>query len=79
MVNGYGSMGGEEYFSYLNVSDSLRGVGGATWEKWNSEIKAKLVKLQNADCTWAGHHGITGRVAVTSAAVLTLTSDRQPQ
>jgi len=79
MVNGYGSMGGEEYFSYLNVSDSLRRVGGAPWEKWNSEIKAKLVKLQNADGTWAGHHCITGRVAVTSAAVLTLTADRQPQ
>ncbi len=79
MVNGFGSMGGEEYFSYLNVSDSLRRVGGEPWEKWNSEIKAKLVKLQNADGTWAGHHCITGRVAVTSAAVLTLTADRQPQ
>ena len=79
MVNGYGSMGGEEYFSYLNVSDSLRRVGGEPWEKWNREIKAKLVKLQNADGTWAGHHCITGRVAVTSAAILTLTAERQPQ
>ena len=78
VVAGFGSMGGEEYFSYLNVSDSLRRTGGEPWRKWNNEIKSKLVKLQNADGTWAGHHCITGRVAVTSAAVLTLTADRQP-
>jgi hypothetical protein len=76
MTNGFGSMGGEEYFSYLNVSDSLRRAGGPAWQKWNSEIKAKLIQLQNADGTWAGHHCITGRVAVTSAAILTLTADR---
>lgn len=79
MVNGFGSMGGEEYFSYLNVSDSLRRVGGEPWAKWNGEIKAKLVQLQNNDGTWAGHHCITGRVAVTSAAILTLTADQQPE
>lgn len=76
MTNGFGSMGGEEYFSYLNVSDSLRRVGGPAWIKWNGEIKSKLMQLQNADGTWAGHHCITGRVAVTSAAILTLTADR---
>jgi len=76
MVNGFGSMGGEEYFSYLNVSDSLRRVGGPAWQRWNADIKSKLTQLQNADGTWAGHHCITGRVAVTAAAVLTLTADR---
>ena len=79
MINGFGSMGGEEYFSYLNVSDSLRRVGGPAWQKWNGDIKAKLIQLQNADGTWAGHHCITGRVAVTSAALLTLTADRNAQ
>ncbi len=77
VVNGYGSMGGEEFFSYLNISDSLKRTGGPAWEKWNRDIKTKLVKLQNEDGTWAGHHCITGRVAVTSAAVLTLTSERE--
>lgn len=76
MINGFGSMGGEEYFSYLNISDSLRRVGGPEWQRWNNDIKAKLMQLQNADGTWAGHHCITGRVAVTSAAVLTLTAGR---
>jgi hypothetical protein len=76
-VSGFGSIGGEEFFSYLNISDSLHRTGGPEWEKWNGDIKAKVVKMQNEDGTWAGHHCITGRVAVTSAAVLTLICDRE--
>jgi len=77
-VSGYGSIGGEEFFSWLNVSESLRRTGGPAWEKWNGDMKTKLLKLQNEDGTWAGHHCITGRVAVTSAAILLLTADREP-
>jgi hypothetical protein len=77
-VTGYGSIGGEEFFSWLNISDSLHRTGGAEWQKWNGDMKTKLVKLQNEDGTWAGHHCITGRVAVTSAAILLLTADRDP-
>jgi Squalene-hopene cyclase C-terminal domain/Prenyltransferase and squalene oxidase repeat len=77
-VMGFGSFGGEEFFSYLNISDSLHRTGGAEWEKWNGEMKAKLLKLQNEDGTWAGHHCITGRVAVTSAAILVMLVDREP-
>jgi prenyltransferase/squalene oxidase-like repeat protein len=77
-VTGFGSIGGEEFFSWLNISESLRRTGGAEWQKWNGETKAKLLKLQNDDGTWAGHHCITGRVAVTSAAILLLTADREP-
>ncbi len=76
-VMGFGSFGGEEFFSYLNISDSLRRTGGLEWEKWNGDMKTKLVKLQNEDGTWAGHHCITGRVAVTSAAILTMLVDRE--
>jgi hypothetical protein len=75
-VTGFGSIGGEEFFSYLNISDSLHRTGGPAWEKWNTDIKSKIVRLQNEDGTWAGHHCITGRVAVTSAAILTLLVDR---
>jgi hypothetical protein len=77
-VTGYGSIGGEEFFSWLNISESLHRTGGAPWQKWNTDMKTKLLKLQNEDGTWAGHHCITGRVAVTSAAILLLTADRQP-
>lgn len=76
IVSGFGSMGGEEFISYMNVSDALLKTGGKEWVEWNAQIKDRLVKLQNQDGTWAGHHGITGRVACTSAAVLTLLSER---
>ncbi|HEV3202412.1 MAG TPA: prenyltransferase/squalene oxidase repeat-containing protein [Bryobacteraceae bacterium] len=75
-VTGFGSMGGEEFFSYLNISDSLHRTGGPEWTKWNGDIEAKVLQMQNEDGTWAGHHCITGRVAVTSAAILTLMADR---
>lgn len=75
-VDGYGSIGGEEFFSYLNISDGLRRSGGKAWSEWHSNITQKILKLQNDDGTWAGHHCITGRCAVTSAAILNLTSDR---
>jgi hypothetical protein len=75
-VEGYGSIGGEEFFSYLNVSDGLKRAGGEEWKLWHSKITEKILKLQNSDGTWAGHHCITGRVAVTSAAILNLTVDR---
>jgi hypothetical protein len=77
-VTGFGSVGGEEFFSYLNISDSLPRAGGPKWEKWNADMKEKILQMQNADGTWAGHHCITGRVAVTSAAILNLLVDRDP-
>ena len=75
-VGGFGSMGGEEFFSYLNISDSMKRVGGDAWPKWHADITQKILGLQNSDGTWAGHHCITGRVAMTSAAILNLTVDR---
>jgi hypothetical protein len=75
-VAGFGSMGGEEFVSYLNISDSLLRSGGKEWADWNGKIKERLVTLQNQDGTWAGHHCITGRVACTSAAVMTLLAER---
>jgi hypothetical protein len=76
-VEGFGSVGGEEFFSYLNISDSLKRAGGPEWKQWHSQTTRKITNLQNSDGTWNGHHCITGRVAVTSAAILTLTADRE--
>jgi hypothetical protein len=75
-VGGFGSIGGEELFSYLNISDSMKRVGGDAWSKWHGDITQKILGLQNSDGAWAGHHCITGRVAMTSAAILNLTVDR---
>ena len=76
-VTGFGSIGGEEFFSYLNISDSLHRAGGPEWERWNRDMTAKILTMQNEDGTWAGHHCITGRVAVTSAAILMLQAGRE--
>jgi hypothetical protein len=76
VLSGFGSMGGEEFVSYMNVSDSLRRTGGERFRKWNEKIVSHLGRLQNQDGTWAGHHCITGRVACTSAAVLTILAER---
>lgn len=76
VLAGFGSMGGEEFVSYMNVSDGLCRRGGESWSSWNGKIKTHVEKLQNADGTWAGHHCITGRTACTSAAVLTLLAER---
>ena len=76
-ITGFGSIGGEEFFSYLNISDSLHRAGGPEWVRWNTDMKAKILKMQNEDGTWAGHHCITGRVAVTGAAILLLVADRE--
>ena len=76
-ITGFGSIGGEEFFSYLNISDSLHRAGGPEWVRWNTDMKAKILKMQNEDGTWAGHHCITGRVAVTGAAILMLVADRE--
>ena len=77
-VDGFGSMGGEEFFSYLNISDSLKRTGGDEWTKWRSDTSKKILNLQNSDGTWSGHHCITGRVATTSAAILNLIANREP-
>lgn len=71
-VEGFGSIGGEEFFAYLNVSDGLKRAGEEEWRTWHSQTTQKIVRLQNDDGTWTGHHCITGRVAVTSAAILNL-------
>jgi Squalene-hopene cyclase C-terminal domain len=76
-VDGFGSIGGEEFFSYLNIGDGLKRAGGDQWTKWHSQMTKKILSLQNSDGTWAGHHCITGRVAVTSAAILNLAVDRE--
>ncbi|HEV3026756.1 MAG TPA: hypothetical protein VG457_04245, partial [Planctomycetota bacterium] len=75
-LEGFGSMGGEEFVSYLSISESLVRAGGKVWVGWNGRIKDRLAKLQNSDGTWAGHHCITGRVACTSSAVMTLLAER---
>jgi len=77
-VQGFGSNGGEEFLSYLNIGESLFQKGGADWEKWDKSMTSNVNNVQNADGSWSGHHCITGRTFCTAAALNVLTIDRSP-
>jgi hypothetical protein len=77
-IAGFGSNGGEEFLSYMNIGESLVVKGGEAWEKWDKSITNNLNHIQNQDGSWTGHHCITGRTFCTSAALLVLTVDRAP-
>jgi hypothetical protein len=75
---GFGSNGGEEFLSYMNIGESLVLKGGPAWKKWDEAMTANLNRIQNDDGSWTGHHCITGRTFCTSTALLVLLSDRTP-
>jgi hypothetical protein len=75
---GFGSNGGEEFLSYMNIGESLVLKGGPDWKKWDEAMTANLNRIQNDDGSWTGHHCITGRTFCTSTALLVLLGDRTP-
>jgi hypothetical protein len=77
-IAGFGNNGGEEFLSYMNISEMLVVKGGAEWRSWDKSIGDNLVRVQNKDGSWSGDHCITGRTFCTSAALLTLLADRAP-
>ncbi len=78
-IAGFGSNGGEEFLSYMNIGESLVVKGGNAWKAWDKSISENLDRVQNNDGSWSGHHCITGRTFCTSAALLVLMVDRSPQ
>ena len=75
---GFGSNGGEEFLSYMNIGESLVLQGGPAWTKWDQAMTANLNRIQNDDGSWTGNHCITGRTFCTSTALLVLLGDRTP-
>jgi len=77
-IAGFGSNGGEEFLSYMNISETLLAKGGDEWQKWDKQTTENLERIQNKDGSWAGHHCITGRTFCTAGALLVLMADRAP-
>jgi hypothetical protein len=77
-IAGFGSNGGEEFLSYMNISETLVVKGGAEWQKWDKSVADNLNRVQDKDGGWSGQHCITGRTFCTAAALLTLMADRAP-
>ncbi len=75
-VGGFGSNGGEEFLSFLNISEMLVIKGGKEWKDWDGQMQEGLNKAQDKDGSWSGHHCITGKTFCTSAALLVLMADR---
>jgi hypothetical protein len=77
-VAGFGSNGGEEFLSFLNISEALVVKGGKDWEEWDQKMAQGMEKAQDKDGSWAGHHCITGKTFCTAGALLVLMADRTP-
>ncbi len=77
-IAGFGSNGGEEFLSYMNISETLLVKGGEEWQKWDKQVTDNLNRIQNKDGSWAGQHCITGRTFCTASALLVLMADRAP-
>lgn len=75
---GFGSNGGEEFLSFLNIGETLVLRGGKEWEEWDARMVRGLEKAQNSDGSWSGQHCITGRTFCTATALLVLMTDRTP-
>ncbi|MEN0063292.1 MAG: hypothetical protein AAGA48_14160 [Myxococcota bacterium] len=74
VINGFGSVGGEENLSYNMIADTLAEEGGQAWVEWSENINKTLMGSQNANGSWVGHHCITSPVFVSAGAVMTLSA-----
>jgi hypothetical protein len=77
-VAGFGSNGGEEFLSFMHISETMVLRGGKDWTDWDAKMRAGLEKAQDQNGSWSGHHCITGKTFCTSAALLVLMADRTP-
>jgi hypothetical protein len=77
-VAGFGNNGGEEFLSFMNISETLVLKGGKDWDDWDAKMVQGLEKAQDGSGSWSGQHCITGKTFCTSAALLVLMADRTP-
>ncbi|MCX6275295.1 MAG: hypothetical protein NTV09_08810 [Bacteroidetes bacterium] len=79
VMEGFGSNGGEEFLSYLQTGEGLIMSKDNDWKKWYNNITGRLVKIQNDDGSWNGHHCITSPVFCTATALLILSVNNDVQ
>lgn len=72
VMSGFGNNGGEEFLSYLQTGEGLIMSKDVEWKKWYDNITGHLVKIQNDDGSWNGHHCITSPVFCTATSLLIL-------
>ncbi|MDN5202497.1 hypothetical protein QQ008_14010 [Fulvivirgaceae bacterium BMA10] len=72
VMRGFGNNGGEEFLSYMQTGESLIINKDEGWKTWYDNISGRLIKIQNNDGSWNGHHCITSPVFCTATTLLTL-------
>lgn len=72
VMNGFGSNGGEEFLSYLQTGEGMIMGKNMSWKNWYDNISGRLVRIQNNDGSWNGHHCITSPVFCTATSLLIL-------
>ncbi len=72
VMSGFGNNGGEEFLSYLQTGEGLIMAKDVEWKKWYDNVRGKLVRTQNQDGSWNGHHCITSPVFCTATSLLIL-------
>lgn len=72
VMDGFGSNGGEEFLSYLQTGESMVIGKDNGWQKWYDNISGRMLKIQNNDGSWNGHHCITSPVFCTATSLLIL-------
>ncbi len=79
VMNGFGNNGGEEFLSYLQTGESLMVNRDKDWKEWYEDMSGRILKIQNEDGSWNGHHCITSPVFCTATSVLLLTVENDIQ
>jgi hypothetical protein len=72
VMDGFGSNGGEEFLSYLQTGESMIIGKDNDWKNWYDNISGRILKIQNDDGSWSGHHCITSPVFCTATCLLIL-------
>jgi Prenyltransferase and squalene oxidase repeat len=72
VMDGFGSNGGEEFLSYLQTGEGMIVSKDDAWKKWYDDMSGRLLKIQNNDGSWSGHHCITSPVFCTATCLLVL-------
>lgn len=72
VMSGFGNNGGEEFLSYLQTGESMIINKDSEWKNWYDNMSGRLLKIQNQDGSWQGHHCITSPVFCTATCLLIL-------
>jgi len=72
VMSGFGNNGGEEFISYLQTGESMIINKDESWQQWYDNMSGRLLKIQNKDGSWNGHHCITSPVFCTATCLLIL-------